>query len=232
MPRLVAGVDGCRAGWLAAFAPAKGQGRVEWAVCATFRDLLKHPKDARVIALDMPIGLLAVSEEGGRTCDREARKLLGPKRSTSVFSPPSRAHLNGRVRRGLTEQTRNLLPKIREVDDAMTRQLEARIYEAHPELTFTRAAGHPMRESKKGERGRRERLAALEATRDPVFAGVRETVAFARQILPPKGVGSDDILDALALLWTARRIAAGKAQRIPQRLEREPRRKLRMAIHS
>lgn len=47
------------------------------------------PRNLQIIAVDVPIGLPDVTRPGGRTCDRLARRLLGP-RSASVFSPIGR----------------------------------------------------------------------------------------------------------------------------------------------
>ena len=41
-----------------------------------------------MIALNAPVGYLDVAAAGGRTCDREARALLGPKRGSSIQSAP------------------------------------------------------------------------------------------------------------------------------------------------
>jgi hypothetical protein len=45
----------------------------------------------KIVAVDIPIGLLDSFETGGRCCDREARKCLGPKRRASVFPAGARA---------------------------------------------------------------------------------------------------------------------------------------------
>jgi predicted RNase H-like nuclease len=47
--------------------------------------------DFKIVAIDVPIGLLDSYDKGGRLCDREARKLLGSRRN-SVFSAPIRSH--------------------------------------------------------------------------------------------------------------------------------------------
>jgi predicted RNase H-like nuclease len=82
--------------------------------------------------------------------------------------------------------------------------------EVHPELFFSAMAGHPLPASKHtwvGASARRKRL---------VDAGV---------VLPDDlgGLGAsaavDDVLDAAAAAWTARRHAAGRAICIPARPE-------------
>jgi predicted RNase H-like nuclease len=151
----------------------------------------------------MPIGL---PDAGQRACDVEARTLLGARRS-SVFATPVRATLDAtdyadalaRHRtadgRGLSKQAYNLLPKIRELDAHATDQ---RLHESHPELAFARLLGHPADHPKRSAEGRAERLAALGLT------------AISRL----RGAAADDVLDALALVHTARHIAAGAGNRL------------------
>lgn len=200
----VAGVDGCRAGWIVVH-------NRRAAVLPDFAAVLATLPDDAVIALDMPIGLVDEHEPGGRDVDRAARVQLGRKRS-SVFSAPPRCALGARTlpdarRLGarLTLQTLNLLPRIEDVDSVMTPDLQSRVFEVHPELSFAAMNGDdPVRAPKRSAIGSKERRALLER------AGV---------IVParPAGAALDDLLDACALAWSARRIARGAGRRIPDR---------------
>src|SRR6266540_5294230 len=87
----VAGVDGCRAGWLVVH-----EGHAE--VHRDFAAVLAALPDDAVVAVDMPIGLVDEHVAGGREVDRAARVELGPKRS-SVFSAPPRCALGARTLR-------------------------------------------------------------------------------------------------------------------------------------
>ena len=137
-----------------------------------------------LVLIDIPIGLL---DEGPRSCDVEARKLLGPRRS-SVFPAPSRRLLRARSYRGQCSiQLWNILGKIREVDQVMTPRLQRRVRESHPECSFALLNGAPMRFPKKTPEGLAERRALVGPVRR----------------LP--GAAEDDVLDACALLWSARR---------------------------
>jgi predicted RNase H-like nuclease len=143
-----------------------------------------------VIAIDIPIGLPTA---GPRACDREARALVGPRRS-SVFPAPSRSSLSAVTfaeTTGLSIQSWNLIPKIREVDAAW----EPRMVEAFPELVFAVLAGAPMTHSKRTAEGHAERLATLGMSAAPRL----------------KGAAADDVLDAIACLRAAHREAAGTA---------------------
>src|SRR5947208_101129 len=200
----VAGVDGCRAGWI-----------VVHDGCATvhrdFATVLAGLPDDTVVAVDMPIGLIDEHEPGGRDVDRAARLELGPKRN-SVFSAPPRCALGSRTlgdarRRGarLTLQTLNLLPRIEDVDRVMSPDLQSRVFEVHPELSFAAMNGDdPVRAPKRSRTGAKERRALLRR------AGV---------IVPerPAGAALDDLLDACALAWSACRVAGGTARRVPDR---------------
>jgi len=227
----VAGVDGCRGGWVVASGEAARAGdgvalagvRIE--VVERFADVLAMSPRPERIAVDIPIGLPDEGAPGGRTVDREARRLLGPRR-TSVFSPPVRAVLACpdyrealRVMRassahgvGLTKQCWNIVPKIREVDEALRADAAARerVVEAHPELSFRAMAGGLMADRKATGAGVRERADALAAAGVELDPEVRLA-----------GAKADDMLDACACLWTAARVALGVAERIPVGEERD-----------
>ena len=158
-------------------------------------------------AIDIPIGLSARER---RACDTEARRLIGPRRS-SVFPAPARSVLSARsyreacdisrrvCGRGISKQLFNILEKISEVDRLQSPRLQARLFEMHPELSFTMLAGAPMRTNKRTPAGRTERLAALRST----FGDVARIVE-----PPPAGAKRDDVLDAMVGAWTARRHVA------------------------
>jgi predicted RNase H-like nuclease len=165
--------------------------------------------------IDIPIGL---PESGPRACDQETRHMLGPRRS-SVFPAPARAVLGASTYdeactisrrvdgRAISKQLHNILPKIREVDrlQSQPRARSPRLFEMCPELSFTVMSGAPMRHSKKTPEGRAERMEALR----PAFGDVTPLVE-----PPPSGATRDDVLDALAGAWTARRYAAGSCLRL------------------
>ncbi|MGH7205145.1 MAG: DUF429 domain-containing protein [Nitrospiraceae bacterium] len=222
MGQRVAGVDGCKAGWMVVLVEEQGQltQSSEVRLCTKFEEVLALSPAPAVIAVDIPIGLLETPQQGGRACDQEARRLLGRRRASSVFSPPSRTVLEARDyadarRRSLSIQAFGILPKIREVDRLMTLELQDLVHEAHPELAFTALAGHPMRFNKKTARGRRERLRALEQAPGHFFRGIRQTFVNGLKAFTRRQVAPDDLLDAYALACTALRIADGKAQRVP-----------------
>jgi len=85
----LAGVDGCKAGWIVVFARRVGEGmRVR--IVPRFADVLAAPEAPVVIAIDIPVGLPERAGYGGRAAENAVRPLLGARQS-SVFSVPSRA---------------------------------------------------------------------------------------------------------------------------------------------
>jgi predicted RNase H-like nuclease len=211
----VGGVDGCRGGWFVVL--VEYQRSRPWNIihqkCSSFQDVLHlHPRPT-IVGVDIPIGLLVRPKPGGRECDKSARHILGRGRASSVFSPPSRRALvstrYAQVRHdGLSKQAFHISPKIREVDRLMTPPLQKRIYEVHPELSFTALAGHPMRNPKKTFSGQKERIRLL----IPWFPRIQKVIRMPRY----PGVYPDDILDAYAASWTAIRILTKQANCLPK----------------
>lgn len=209
--RTLAGVDGCPAGWVAAL--DRG-GPIEIVVVKTLADLLAG-EGLAVVAVDMPIGLTDV---GPRQPDLIARRLLGPRRGTSVMPAPIRpaayaaTHAEATaIRRdvegkGVAIQAYGIYRKVAEVDAFLRGNAEARrvVVEAHPEVSFALwNDGRPIVPSKKTAEGREIRRRLVESVFGPAPSR------------PPRGAAMDDVLDAFACLWTARRIAAGTAAPFP-----------------
>ena len=82
----IAGVDGCRKGWIAIVLKDGYFARAEFS--PTFAELLNVLADAQIIAVDIPIGLPDGSEP--RAADVEAKKLLGKLGAAVFIIPPPR----------------------------------------------------------------------------------------------------------------------------------------------
>src|ERR671924_256736 len=91
----VAGADGCRAGWLVVFRSLDGPAR-RARIFPTLTSVFSAPERPKLVAVDIPIGLPALSRPGGRSADIACRKLLGRNRQSSIFPPPCRAVLPAR----------------------------------------------------------------------------------------------------------------------------------------
>lgn len=210
---MVAGVDGCKNGWVVAIDLGNGHTKVQHV--ETFSTLLLD-QNLSVIVIDIPIGLLS---QGARECDLEARKLLGRKRRSSVFPAPLRPMLAAsdwneacRIRfeverKKCSKQAAAIIPKILEVDQSMTVELQHRVLEGHPEVSFTlMKGGSSMLHRKMTREGKEERLHLLAKH----FPDIREQIASCGL----RGVVTD-VIDAYACLWTARRVNQGIARTLP-----------------
>ncbi len=226
-PIWIAGVDGCRAGWLGVFLEVR-TGILRMRTGDRLANWLHEPEAPQFLAVDIPIGLPSSAHRGGRSCDREARRRLGPSRGSSVFSAPVRATLSAEdyasalaVQRsssedriGLSKQCYHLLPRIREVDALVRRVGQDCIREVHPELSFTAMnAGGQLRYSKHTSEGVSLRETLL---RETGFEKVLES-----DLSRTPGAKRHDLLDACVACWTARRILNGEAERIPDSPEHD-----------
>lgn len=221
----IAGVDGCKAGWVAACLDLAAGTAPTLRVVSRFGDLLATPP--ALIAVDMPIGLPDRIEGSGRGPEQLVRPWLG-QRQSSVFSIPSRAAVESddygeacrqalatsQPPRKVSKQGFHLFPRIREIDALLRAEtgLRERIREVHPELAFATMRGGPLAHPKKikgriNEAGMAERRALL------IAQGLPQETVHAR---PPRGAGADDALDALAALVVARHIAAGRGRPFPE----------------
>jgi predicted RNase H-like nuclease len=208
---VVAGVTPCGPGWLVASAKLNGPTFAPELprVLDSFAEVLDERPSFSVIALNAPIGYVEDAHTGGRTCDRMARALLG-RRGSTVHNAPSRADLKEGAPAGgdhLDAVSTALLPRYREVAAEMAPYRQRTVYEVHPELSFYQINGDvPLRWTKKFEVGRDERRELL-LKRIPGIDRVLD--AELDDVAPSR------LLDAGALLWTARRIFARAGTRIP-----------------
>ena len=88
----------------------------------------------------------------------------------------------------------------------MTPALQRSVREGHPEVTFAKLNGSFIEYPKKTLEGRRERLALL-AAENITFDVDAERLRLGRGVVSP-----DDIIDAAAMLVTARRIRVKDAE--------------------
>ena len=216
----VIGVDGCKKGWVGVTSDLRGY------FGATIDQLVATADgdgELEVVAIDIPIGLPLT---GHRQADVLARGLVG-KRKSSVFPTPIRAallaasHAEGSALnlratgKGITHQAYGLRKKILEVD-AWVGAVDRTVIEVHPEVCFATLAGHPLAHPKWSWAGAeaRRRLLGSAGIEVPEEIGVAGELA-----------GVDDVLDAAAACWTARRYAAGSAichPETPEQLDEGP----------
>ena len=220
---IVRGVDGCKGGWLCLSLDVNAE-KPAAQIFPDAKSLLESDPGA-ITAIDIPIGL---PSDKPRQCDIEARRLLGPRRS-SVFPAPVRSAVEAAsydlacaasetaCGKKLSKQTYALLPRIRDLDCLLRQKpdLVNTVFEVHPEVCFFHWNNRrPMRYSKHSGFGFMERFQLVEQ----VYCGAAEDI---RQSVLPKDVSDDDILDALAALWTAHRIHSGNAVCISDKREKD-----------
>ncbi|MEW6256618.1 MAG: DUF429 domain-containing protein [Pseudomonadota bacterium] len=247
----VAGLDGCPGGWVC----------VRWdgashALAERLSDLalLFEGADApHLAAIDIPLGLPERAGAGGRAPERLVRPHLGGRQS-SVFSVPARAAVEAgagegeeRARyvracavaratsdppRSMSKQCFHILPKVLEAGRLLRARadLRERLFECHPEVSFWAMNGRrevPVPKKIKGRvnpAGLEARLALLAAAGFPT-QGITAAAARALQ------AGFDDLVDACAAAWSARRIQDGVAMRFPDPPEQDAH-GLAVAIHA
>ena len=142
------GVDGCTGGWFSVGLNGNGY---ELNVFPTFGELLTCYSKARLILVDIPIGLPNGADR--RHCEVEARGHLGNPRNTSVFTAPTRQTViqaeqaprnyadalkierQATGGRGISRQAFAIAPKIAEVDNTLPRRAP-QVREVHPEILF------------------------------------------------------------------------------------------------
>ena len=217
----VAGVDGCRAGWIVLCRRGNepAQAWLEPTASAMVANLSAQRPRPQQVLIDIPIGLPSA---GRRRCDQLARERLAQRRS-SVFPAPIRPMLaaesweqacrigNELEGRRLSRQAWNITARVREVDGLLQQSpaLRGWLREVHPELSFLAMAGAPLPHAKKTAAGRDQRLELIAAAFGAAaFADLRGR--FRRS-----AVADDDLLDAFAALWSAERLLRGEALVLP-----------------
>ena len=208
------GVDACRAGWIGVVLDRTGVHAYPAATIGELIDAARADGELAVVGIDIPIGL---PDHGRRRADELARAAVGPRRAASVFFTPVRRAMAApdhaeavRINQelageGVSIQAYRLRAKVLQVD-RWVRQAPTRVAEVHPEVSFATMAGAPLAAPKTTWAGaeRRRRLLAdhgIVVTGDLGAAGAMAAV--------------DDVLDAAAAAWSARRVATGSALLLP-----------------
>ncbi len=213
---VLASVTPCPPGWLvqgakiqgATFAPERPR------VYRTFTEILDERPAYELIVVNAPVGCRDHPSDPPRHCDVTARHLLGV-RGAAIHNAPTRPVLAGTMgwrEGGLDAVTATLLPRYREVATEMSPFRQRVVFEGNPELSFFQLNHDTsLRRSKRLVAGRDERFEILNRHIPGGIGGLLSD--------PPPGVAPRHQLDALALLWTVRRVWGRGARRIPQEPE-------------
>jgi len=169
-------------------------------------EVLDATAGCAAVGVDIPLGLPVGA--GRRACDDETARALGRARS-SVFPAPPREVLSAATHpeactvarrltgRAISLQSFHIGPKILDWDAVAARP--DHVVEVHPELALRRIAPDVVFAPKRSARGAGQRIAALARWIDAPAAPAEL----------PAGARLDDVLDALAAAWSARRFADG-----------------------
>ncbi|WP_259444724.1 DUF429 domain-containing protein [Neotabrizicola shimadae] len=205
----IAGIDGCKGGWLVVSQPEAGTSCPEVEFATDLGDVL-HCRAIGFAVIDMPIGLVDGPEP--RNVEPALRRFL-PGKASSVFNTPCRAAVSGgdyavasalnraALGVGLSRQTFGILAKIAEIDGLVARLGQARLREGHPEASFAVMNGGPVLAPKRRAEGAKLRQDLLETAGFDVAPLIHQAKGLQGKL--------DDLLDAIALLWTARRHRSG-----------------------
>jgi predicted RNase H-like nuclease len=212
-PRVV-GIDACPKGWVGiALGPGSEVRAYPGTTVAELVAAAERDGAVEVVGVDIPIGL---PDAGVRAADVLAKKAIGPLHS-SVFITPVREALTApdhatavRINRklagsGVSIQAYGLRHRILEVE-AWAATTSRTVLEVHPEVSFATMAGRALTTRKSTWTGAEERRVLLAG------AGI-----LLRGSLGATGTATvDDVLDAAAVAWTARRHVLGRARCLPE----------------
>jgi predicted RNase H-like nuclease len=210
---VLAGVEPCTGGWLVV--PGNLQG-INMApqpayVLPALADVLDYRPSFSVVALHAPVGLTDGPDET-RACDVLARQLLGRRRGAVVAAPTRKlldAQTFGEAKQidpSLDIVRWRALPKAAEAIREVQSWRQRSVWEVNPELAFKQMnEGVELRYGRRSMHGLQERRFLLAAK----LPGAERVLA-----QRPKGVREGKLLDALADLWTARRVMARAITRL------------------
>lgn len=181
--------------------------------------------DADRILVDIPIGL---SEDDRRACDREAKALLGDRRSSVFWTPIRDAVYEDNVEDARTVQTEvmdhsisnqawAIVPRIREVDTFLRQTATPRelVRESHPEVCFSALNDDEPVGAKSDDDGLDARKRVLAATELLDRADCEAAIETLAEPSYARFATADDVLDAMVLAVTAKHVADGTYSTVP-----------------
>lgn len=152
--------------------------------------------------IDVPVGL---PRDGYRSCDREAREVVGPsvflgaRRDLWTFPthPDANKAYHSRSEPGVSIQLWSIRNKIRDADEFITPERQHSVRESHPEVAFFNLNDGTPLARKKSEEGRQQRISLLKREG---FTNIDEMLNQRRGT----GIAQDDLIDACVCAIVAR----------------------------
>lgn len=211
------GVTPCPGGWLVL--PGRLAG-----ITISCEDAFVVPKLFEVLdyrprfefgAINIPIGLNDTPNGRYRPCELEAREFVGWPRSVGISGVPSRAALRAdkpadtmEMEPWMTRHDRRRLRWLKEAEREIQPFHARSWFSAHPDVSFTAMNGdEPLKTSPFHEDGHRERLELIRSQ----LPGVDDVITR----VPPAGAAPVHMMQAAAMLWTARRGSGRAISRLP-----------------
>lgn len=190
--------------------------------------------EADQILVDIPIGL---PDEGRRTCDRRAKERLSDRGSSVFWTPIRDAVYENNVEDARQVQTETMdysisnqawaiVPRIREVDTFLQENrddAEGVVRESHPEVCFQALNGDDGLGPKSDEDGIANRKDVLCDQLDIDDQECHDVVASLTEPDYARLSGEDDVLDAMVLAVTARKVADGECSTLPENPSKDDR---------
>jgi predicted RNase H-like nuclease len=215
--KAIAGVTPCPGGWLVLPARLSGVTVVaeEAFVLPNLMEVLDYRPKFEFAGINVPMGLLDEPNGQYRPCDLEAREMLGWPRMVGIYPVPSRPALLAATREEalkfepwLTRDDFRRFRWLREAAREIQPFHQRSFYAANPDLSFFVMNGdQPLKTSPFHEDGRLQRV---ELVRERL-PGVDDVITR----VPPPGAGVTHMLQAAAMLWTARRASGRAVSRLP-----------------
>ena len=215
--KIIGGMTPCPGGWLVLPGRIAGVTVVaeEAFVLPTLAEVLDYRPKFDFAAVNIPFGYPEYPNLQYRSCDKEARALLGWPRRVSIHPVPSRAALFAKSRKEALAiepwLTRNDFRHFRWMKEAATevQPFHGRsFYSGSASLSFMHMNGdEPLMTNPHHADGVSERVSLIREK----LPGVDDVVSRT----PPEGAGQVHMLEAASMLWTARRASGRAIARVP-----------------
>ena len=215
--QLLAGITPCPAGWLAVPARLAGVTVIveDPIVFRTLQDVVDSRPAFDAAAINAPLGFNDTPAGPQRPCDSEASDMIGWPRRVGVRNIPSRAALQATSKAEaralepwLTKDDLRRFRWLREAEQTFQPFHQRNFFSANPDLCFVLLnEDRPLRTSPYHQDGVLERMALIRNK----LPGVEDVILRA----PPNGAGQVHVMQAAALLWTARRAVGRAISRLP-----------------
>ena len=185
-------------------------------VLRNFADVLDHRPAFTALSVGAPLAFPDHAVTGGlRRADSEAAIDLGWPRRLAVERVPCRAAVLAgsyeaacELEPWLTRLQYRRFRQLRDVEREVQLYHQRKVFSGSSELTYQMLNGdRPLEWSRHSVDGQRERLRLIEDRIPGITVAVNQTRV--------RGVGFRHLVDAAALLWTARRIAGRVLSRMP-----------------